>query len=93
MGDIADELISQGLDNYWDAFDDDLGYDESGYSYFELPKTCHYCKTKNLYWGQYNDRWALFTVGGKLHTCKEDANANEWSELCQKLTQLTRRSF
>ena len=69
MGDMAD-LINDTWD-WWGIGDDAWGDDacDLNTGYKPRPKTCKFCKTKNLHWVQVKNVWRLADKTGLPHAC------------------------
>ena len=78
MGDIADDLISIGMDMETDEGEE---WDGQGliprHRIIGSPPHCKYCKQKYLHWKNSNGEWRLYDDAGRLHTCKERLNEKE----------------
>lgn len=66
MGDMADMLIEQGMEQWLDDNADGMGHEPNPPAFI----TCRYCKTRGLEWGDLDGKWRLFTGKGELHACK-----------------------
>lgn len=62
MGDMADMLIEQGIQNMLDGIEDGEGF---------WTRACKYCDERDLHWRQLPEGWRLFNDLGVMHTCKE----------------------
>jgi hypothetical protein len=60
MGDIADMLFEQGLQ---EMIDGELNGPPS-------PVYCKYCKRDGFHWDLTDTGWRLITITGRIHSCK-----------------------
>ena len=62
MGDIADFIIGDALENGWDN-------DADPEDFVALGKVCKFCGAEYLKWIKSAKRWRLATSDGKIHQC------------------------
>jgi hypothetical protein len=71
MGDIADWLVDNMLDEYEDAPD----------GYYADNVTCRYCGTGGLEWAFTGKRWVLMNDDGEIHVCNRTASPDDFEDI------------
>lgn len=61
MGDMADMLIEQGIQNMLDGIEEPEPF----------TRACKFCDERDLHWRQLPEGYRLFNDAGEMHHCKE----------------------
>lgn len=73
MGEMADDLINQMLD-------DGHFFICRRSRWMQPPPTCKRCGSTAVHWVQKNERWSLVDSQGALHVCPQDQPSPEGFE-------------
>lgn len=83
MGDIADMLIDQAMEEMLDGerdFDDPRGYYPAPKK--RQPTQCKYCKALDVEWKETSKGWRMFDHGGLRHDCSASRKAPQTCKYC-----------